>query len=1324
MRHLISHFIQENFAKGNLSGQFNAVGLFVDLSSFTAMTSALMEHGSAGAEELVVVMQAVFGPLVECVYAQGGFIARTAGDAFTALFPLRADEDILPRALAAARGMQQSRFDNAVQLTNYGSFTIQAKIGLAAGSVGWGIVSSQDGRRSAFYFQGRAVDGCAAAEHQAAPGEIILDAAIQERVKALAAVEPVGDWFRLVDVTSPLPLPQPVELPPPNPAVMAHFYPEALIHQTRSGEFRQVINLFVSLPTVRNEAQLATFMNTVFELQDRYGGLLSALDFGDKGSNLLLFWGAPVAYENDIERTLNFITDLQSLTSIPINAGVTYNLAHAGFLGSQILDEYTCYGRGINLAARLMASARRGEIWVSEAIAQRAQGQFDFELLGEMTFKGFHEQQPVYLLLERKEAREAFFSGKMVGRRNEIQRLSDFVALLWQGKSPGVLVVWGEPGVGKSRLVYEFQNSETFTQQSSLWAVCQTSEILREPFNPFRYWLRGYLEQSEGQPEARNKRNFNRKLDDLIANIEATHATLANELDHARSFLGALVGLHWPDSLYEQVDPQGRYENTLTALIVLLQAESLRQPVLLLLEDAHWLDDDTRDFLPRLNRAMSCDECQSFPLAVVATARRESSGPLLGAGLNYQEITLTGISEAELVSLADGFLKGPASPVLLQLLAARAEGNPFFAEQSLRYLREEGLLALKKDGWDLIGSLDHSPLPTDVGAVLVARLDRLTFEVKNVVQTASILGREFEVQLLSRMLHGDKWLHEKVADAAQAAIWTALDEFHYLFKHALLREAAYRMQVSTRRRELHTLAVEAMEGLFSQELSPHYGELAYHCEQAGLKEKARSYLELAGDNAQEAYLNSQALDYYSRALGLTPEDDPQARYALLVKRIPLLRVRGDISQQLQDLQTLDPLAKALDDLEAIPGAGRRWAETLELWASYYVSINDYPSAIATSEQAVAAARLAGGLNIAVEAHVEQSYCLLRLGQHTEALQQSLQALELARLAGYPHGEVLALNQLGLIATERNDVESARFYLQHCLTRAQEIGKLRVVAASLTNLGNLVGSSGNFIAAQDYFQQALGLARQIGDRGKEGMVLGNLGWVSGSLGDYASARMYSAQNLKIAREVGDRYIETFELINLSSYSGRLGDLEAALNYAQQGLGLASQAGDRSAQAWALTYLGNARLGSGNYKAAMQAYQGALEIRQALNQPNLACEPLAGLAQAALQSGDIITAAEYTETILSYLQKGGTLDGTDEPLRVYLSCYQVLQAANKPQADEILKTAYALLQKKAEGIPDPAQRRTFLEGIPYHREIISVWESGSMFRRPNRSQDHQS
>ena len=169
-----------------------------------------------------------------------------------------------------------------------------------------------------------------------------------------------------------------------------------------------------------------------------------------------------------------------------------------------------------------------------------------------------------------------------------------------------------------------------------LWASCQADQTLRDPLNPFHYWLMRYFGQSHGQAEARNKRSFNRKLDDLVA--ETRDEALAMELDRTRSCLGALIGLHWPDSLYEELDAETRHENTLDGLKALIKAESRRQPIILHIEDAHWLDSDSAAFLERLTQ-----DVDDFPIALVITMRPDpASSPF---GERQKRLSLIHISE-------------------------------------------------------------------------------------------------------------------------------------------------------------------------------------------------------------------------------------------------------------------------------------------------------------------------------------------------------------------------------------------------------------------------------------------------------------------------------------------------------------------------------------------------------------------------------------------------------------------------------------------------------------------------------------------------------
>ncbi len=1309
MHNLIPQFIQENFAAGNYRGEFSCVGLFLDISGFSTMMDDLMSHGPYGAEILAGVMSAIFTPLAESIHSQGGFIAGLAGDAFTALFPLQTDQAAaLQQAIAASWQIQQAMAQRGIQQTPFSAYTIQAKIGLALGEAAWGIVASPDDRRAVYYFRGSAIDGSAAAEHLTQGGQIVMDAPSFELARDLVRGEAVQDNYRIVELLAPLPAPQPVQVPRPDRSILARFYPESVLEQVHRGEFRQLVSLFISLPAVRNEAQLFTLMQTIFELLDSYGGLFSQLDFGDKGSNMLIFWGTPAAYENDIERALNFILALQSMTSIPLSAGISYQISHAGFIGSPYMEDFTGYGRGINLAARFMTAAPRGEIWVDEAVFRRAQARFEFDDLGEMRFKGFAEAQPVFVLIDRKAQSETFYSGEIIGRQAELDQLAAFYQPVCAGQYAGALVVFGEAGIGKSRLVHEFQVSRMCAQDQTLWAVCQCDEILRAPLNPFRYWLRNYFGQAAVQAEARNKRNFNRIIDDLIFRTQPLSPATAEDLERVRSFLGALVDLHWPDSIYEQLDPQGRFENTLMGLETLLQAESLHHPVVLFFEDAHWLDQVSREFLPRLERFVRADKTRPYPLAVIATARREELRFVLGADLPYQVLELSAMPPADLERLAADLLEAPPSPALLQLLVQRTEGNPFYAEQVIRYLHEQGRLERVGEVWEIHAQRDGSLLPGDVRSLLVARLDRLAQQVRHVVQTAAILGREFEVHVLARMLRNEADFYDNVSTATTAAVWAPVDEIRYIFRHALMQDTAYRMLLRARRQALHAVAVEAMESLFEQELASHFGELAYHSEQAGLSEKARRYLTLAGDAACQVYQNQQAIHFFSQALELTPAAQLAERYHLLLKREQVYYILGDLDGQRSDLEALAELAELIPADAAQPPLELRRAQVLERRAGYALQVNDNPQAIQAAGQAVNLARAVAATDIAIPAYMTWSAALDHQGEYDLAIQRAEAALALARQAEDLRGQAQSLNMLGNIYWDKNELSQAYRCLAESLALAEQNGYRRIIAMASTNLGNLAATEGDLIACREYYLRALSITREIGERPKEGMILGNLGWITGMLGDYPAAQAFCEQNVNIVRQVGDQRTEALALINLSAYAGRQGDYPNALLYAEQALPLAAVVGDPSAEAWALTYLGHARLGAGQVESAENAYQQALAIRRRLNQPVLAAEPLAGLARAAMAGGEQQSALEHVAEIMHFLDGGGSLGSADEPLRVYLTCYQVLNANQDLRARQILKAGYCLLTEQAEKISDPSMRRTFLEAVPYHREISAAWE----------------
>jgi class 3 adenylate cyclase len=251
LHYLVPEFILKNYRHDNRHGRLFAVCLFADISGFSTITDSLMKHGPHGAEILAGLMRSVFDPLIGSVYEHGGFVATFAGDAFTAVFPETDDiesgqHDAAWRATIAAWQIQQRMVDISQQQTPYGDFRVSAKVGLACGDVNWGVVTSEDEQRAAYYFEGPAIDGSAQAEHAAQSGEIIFTPKLIDFIEPLVNAETIArgsdENYRLLGLTASAPPGQPPGHREVDSEMMSRFYPATIVNQEHSGEFRQVLN--------------------------------------------------------------------------------------------------------------------------------------------------------------------------------------------------------------------------------------------------------------------------------------------------------------------------------------------------------------------------------------------------------------------------------------------------------------------------------------------------------------------------------------------------------------------------------------------------------------------------------------------------------------------------------------------------------------------------------------------------------------------------------------------------------------------------------------------------------------------------------------------------------------------------------------------------------------------------------------------------------------------------------------------------------------------------------------------------------------------------
>jgi len=1297
---LVPEFIYEKYRAGTAYGSFQGAAMFVDLSGFSTMADVLATRGPHGAEVLANMMRVVFEPLVNAVYEQGGFVIGYAGDAFNAIFPINHDAtQTMRRCLSSALTMQTHTKTHSRVSTPYGEFTIRIKVGIGFGATTWQIFKSINGKRASYWFRGESLNGAVSGEEHAQAGEVVADSISYNLLMDIATAEPVGNFFLIQNTLADLPKPQPLSPPKPVDDLVDIFFADDITRLPIAGEFRQAVNLFIDIPaSISDEALIAPFMETVYLLQEQYGGFFLRPDLGDKGFNLLMFWGAPTAHENDVERALNFILELSHRTRITLRAGISYRMAYAGFIGSSQREDYTAYGWGVNLAARMMARAGSGEYWMDEEVSRRAAKHFNLEVLGEHQFKGFKNELKVFTLVGRKNLVETVYQGQLVGRNKELEALASFIQPLKQRHFAGVMVLKGEAGIGKSRLVHAFQYSDNFDDFPTQWMVCQADEILRLPFNPFVDWLKKRFELLEGQPDEVNLITFLRNIQELSDSV--SDPELAAELIRTSSVLAALINITRPDSLYEKLDAKGRYENTLVALSVLLRAESLQKPLILFMEDTHWLDKDTGSFLSYFVRTLLAEPEKQYPIAIIATQRPEGDTLWAANEVSAQEIGLDKLTSKNLSQLAADVLFHPIADSLLTLLDARADGNPFFAEQILRYLSEQNALALDADGKYFANAQAETSLPTDVRAVLIARLDRLTHQVKEVVQTASVLGREFEVRVLGEMLRADRNFSIHMAQAENADIWTALTEIEYIFRHALLRDAAYSMQLQARQRELHRLAAAAMETVYRNDLEPHFGELAYHAEKAGFQKKALRYLNLAGKLSMGAYQNQQAVDYFTRALACVPADDLRARFELLILRAESYYNLSNHQEQARDLSMLEELANQLKDKGLLARAFMRHAYHFSALGEfqkvldYALPAKDFTTRERDTEVILVLYTLIPG-------------AFLRLGKMSDALRYAKDGLAFAQSVNHRRGEGNALTFLGLVSLEKEGAAIAIGYHEQALMIARELEDKYLEGMALSNLASaMVASQADYSIALGYLEQAYSIACELGSGSGQAVTVSNLGWLAGILGNYPAAINYFKQALTLARKIGGRSQQINIYINLSAVAGAQGNIQDALKWGQEALDLSVKLGDPTGSAWAYFYLGYAHLLSEKLEEAKLSFLQSIEIRLEISPPVLTAEARAGLLDAYSQMGDLDSTRTEVGLILEYMDKNKTFEGAEEPQRIFLSVYQTLQKIKDPRASIVLQNAIQLLDAQVSKLRSEEARHMYINNVPWRRSIYQT------------------
>lgn len=1338
MKNLIPHFIQKQYQSDVFQGRMQAFTMFIDLSGFTPLTEGLMREGTKGAEQLSVILNEIFSPLVSLVYARGGFIPYYAGDAFTAIFPTEDTQNdpiefartaVLLHDLFSQRQYQSDDFNAApIQIEE---FTIGMKMGLSFGEVEWGIVGKD---HLSFYFRGKPIDSCAhchiIAKEQKT--DIVLDELLQNQLKdfAFELNEVVPGYYRIDEKVEIKDIPlHPEVIPSLLESVAKKFLPSSVVKYNQDGEFRTVIAIFISFQGIENHESLDYFASLVLEQMNNFSGYFKEIDFGDKGGVIMGFFGAPVSFENNLDRALEFILAVNKevnnhpeINSIKFRAALSLGTAYTGIIGGQERCQYAAVGNRINLGARLMTYADWGEILVDEEISKTRQYLFDHK--GDIKYKGIKGTVPTFKLIGRDREDQSIYQGYFIGREEEFERLLNFSQPLFDGKTAGIAYIYGEAGIGKSRLLHELRQTLPATKNIK-WFICQADQILKKPFNPFIYFLKNYFEQSPEGTTPANEAHFEQKfqlLNNQLSKLETAEAErIRRELNRTKTVLGALVGINYPNSLWEQLDAKGRYENNIAAINNLIIAEALISPLVLVLEDAHWIDDNSRDLVVELVK-----QIHHYPVMILVTVRPKDDGSRtalfdkrLIATYELQELSidLSVLAPASVRTFAEYTLNGKISDEFYDLLLRTTNSNPFYLEQILEYFSESELLEMDNNEWTIKDK--NVKLSSSINSILTARIDRLSTLVKETVKAAAVIGREFDLPVLSEVMkvqeefskrngNSPSLLKEQIKKAEKVQILLAMNELRYIFRQSLLREAVYSMQLRTRVMQLHQLIAQAIERLYGDNLEERYMDLAFHYELAGVFDKTCDYLRKAADYARANYQNQQALNYYEKLLkklgqqkdvedeiqtylkkGKVLEligqwDDCQDAYEKALRLAKksrdvvllgqannslgrLLLLKGDYLNAMSYLQTAAGLFESIEDQEGI-------AKVYGNLGNLYFRQGKYFDAKSYFEQSISIGNeLVGAINSAqIVANLGLTF--MNQGKFEEGIQCQEDYLEICKSNNDKQGMATLYTNIGIVYFEKGDHEAALKSYEKGLALAEELGNKLLTSIATGCIGSVYERKGDYETAMEHFEDDLRLCEELGDKQGTAIALGLIGELHSITGNFHKAIEFLQKNLMLSEELGYQKGIAKALNTLGDVFYFTNQLERSLEHYDRAIEVTRRINNRLVLGMSLVEKGDVLIQLGRIDDLDEVFREALEIAEDLGNPDLLFEAKMLAAKAHVLEGETKKALSILHgSLLSEISK-------DQEAAVYFELYEV-----SPEKSKYKDKALALYQQLYKETP---------------------------------------
>ena len=933
----------------------------------------------------------------------------------------------------------------------------------------------------------------------------------------------------------------------------------AISERMDPGEYRELVNAY--------------FAATSAEVE-RCGGTVGKFI----GDAILATFGIPSASEQDPEsaikaglRIVKAVGELSRIQEargirLAVRVGINTGIVYAS---SGTEDYLSVAGYVVNVASRLQSAAPHGGILISKDTYRHVRGVFDVTEREPIQVKGVSEPVSVYLVVREKPRAFRFpargvegVETPMVGREAEMSRLQEIFKQVVDRRSCQTAIIVGEAGIGKSRLLYEFTGwLDLRPEIVKFFRGRVDSSYGLAPYAMARDFLSFRFEIGNEDPQGARE-----KLEQGIVSV------LGPEGAEKAHIIGHLTGFDFSGSPYLRgiLDDAKQIRDRAFHYMAQLFSEISKgvPAVALFLEDIHWADDGSLDLVSFIAR-----ECSAVPLLIVCNSRPslfERRATWLSDLPACERVDISPLPAPDCQRLVREILKRVTSAPsdLVELIVRQAEGYPFYLEEFINTLIEEGVIVRGPERWGVApGKLSGIRVPPTLQGVLQARIDALPRRERETLQVASVVGRVFWDRAVARIGgdlsgHGNSESHiaadlnllkeKELIFERTSSTFTGSREF--TFKHALLHEVAYESLLKSVRQRYHEQVAEWLRNESGERSDLYAGAIAGHLEKAAKIHEAAAWYERAGHLAKEAHSPASAMEHYQKAISFLRPDGPggdrEAKVRILDKLGEVLILQAKYGEAAMAFNEMHVAAAGLSELQAKALNGLSWARD---------RLGDYKDALVAARAAQSAAEACGAKLELVRALFREGWAHFRMGDAKAVLQTGAKCLSLAKELGAKREAAMSLKLLGIGHILTGQYQQAAAYQEEAFGIFSSLADRWGMANILNNLGENARMRGDLAAAEEIYTREMHMVREIGNRDGEIVCLNNIGGTKVGLGRFQEAESDLLRAIELSQSLSS-FVLPESVRFLAEARLGLGRVEEAAHDALRSLEMALEAGD--------------------------------------------------------------------------------------------------------------------------------------------------------------------